>query len=166
MPADRPHVQPPGGSAAQRPAQGMLDTNILIMRRWVDPAELPDEMAISAITLAELSAGPHLVRSDDEQAEYYEHAERARRLDVLQRAENEFDPIPFDSDAARAFGQVTAAVRATGRTPRRRAADLMIASTAIAAGLPLFTTNPDDFAGLAGLLAVIPVTRPQMPKER
>lgn len=167
MPADRPLAPPPSASApAQRPAQGMLDTNILIMRRWVDPAELPDEMAISAITLAELSAGPHLVRSDDEQTEYHEYAERARRLDVLQRAENEFDPIPFDAEAARAFGRVTAAVRAAGRTPRRRVADLMIASTAIAAGLPLFTTDPDDFAGLAGVLAVIPVTRPQVPKER
>lgn len=144
----------------------MLDTNILIMRRWVDPAELPDEMAISAITLAELSAGPHLVRPDHEQAEYHEHTERARRLDVLQRAEHEFDPIPFDSEAARAFGQVTAAVVAAGRAPRRRTADLMIASTAIAAGLPLFTTNPGDFAGLTGLLPVIPVTRPQVPKER
>jgi predicted nucleic acid-binding protein len=166
MPADRPIAQTPGASAAPRPAQGMLDTNILIMRRWVNPAELPDEMAISAITLAELSAGPHLVRSDAEQAEYHEHAERARRLDVLQRAESEFDPIPFDSEAARAFGQVTAAVRAAGRTPRRRAADMLIASTTIAAGLPLFTTNPGDFAGLAGLLSVIPVTRPQVPKER
>ncbi len=106
------------------------------------------------------------MRPDNKQAEYYEHAERARRLDVLQRAENEFDPIPFDTEAARAFGQVTAAVRATGRTPCRRTADLMIASTAIAADLPLFTTNPDDFAGLTGLLAVIPVTRPQVPKER
>jgi predicted nucleic acid-binding protein len=166
MLTDRPFAQAPGANPAQRPAQGMLDTNILIMRRRVDPAELPDEMAISAIALAELSAGPHLVRPDGEQAEYYEHAERARRLDVLQRAENEFDPIPFDSDAARAFGQVTAAVVAAGRTPRRRTADLMIASTAIAAGLPLFTTNPGDFAGLTGLLAVIPVTRPQVPKER
>ena len=166
MPTDRPIARVSGASTAQRPAQGMLDTNILIMRRWVDPAELPDEMAISAITLAELSAGPHLVRPDGEQAEYYEHAERARRLDVLQRAEHEFDPIPFDSEAARAFGQLTAAVVAAGRTPRRRTADLMIASTAIAAGLPLFTTNPSDFAGLAGLLAVVPVTRPQVPKER
>jgi hypothetical protein len=166
MPAERPITQIPDADPAQRPAQGMLDTNILIIRRWVDPAELPDEMAISAITLAELSAGPHLVRPDGEQAEYHEHAERARRLDVLQRAENEFDPIPFDSEAARAFGQVTAAVVAAGRTPRRRTADLMIASTAIAAGLPLFTTSPGDFAGLAGLLAVVPVTHPQVPKER
>jgi predicted nucleic acid-binding protein len=164
MAADRPAAPVPG--AAQRPAQGLLDTNILILRRWVDPAELPDEMAISAITLAELSAGPHLVRPDDHQTEYYEHAERARRLDVLQRAENEFDPIPFDSEAARAFGQVTAAVVAAGRAPRRRTADLMIASTAIAAGLPLFTTNPGDFAGLGGLLSVVGVSRPQVPGER
>jgi predicted nucleic acid-binding protein len=101
-----------------------------------------------------------------EQAGYDEYAERARRVDVLQRAENEFDPIPFDSEAARAFGRVTAAVIAAGRKPRRGTADLMVASTAIAAGLPLFTMNPGDFAGLTDLLAVVPVTRPQMPGER
>lgn len=166
MPTDHPIQEAPGNNTTERHAQGLLDTNILILRRWVDPDELPDEMAISAITLGELSAGPHQVRPDDQQAEYHEHAERARRLDVLQRAENEFDPIPFDADAARAYGRVTAAVIAAGRRPRRRAVDLMIASTAIAAGLPLFTANPGDFAALAGLLAVIPVTRPQVPRER
>ena len=165
MPTDRPS-QPSPGAPTGRPAQGLLDTNILILRRWVDPAELPEEMAISAITLAELSAGPHLVRPDDEQAEYYEHAERAGRLDVLQRAENEFDPIPFDAEAARAFGRVSAAVIAAGRKPRSRTADLMIASTAIAADLPLFTTNPGDFAGLADVLAIVPVTRPQVSPVR
>jgi predicted nucleic acid-binding protein len=77
--------------------QGILDTNILVLRRWVDPGELPDEMAISAITLAELSAGPHQVRRNEDQDAYNEHAERARRLEVLQRAENEFDPVPFDA---------------------------------------------------------------------
>jgi predicted nucleic acid-binding protein len=159
-------LQEAPGDTTRLPPQGLLDTNILILRRWVDPAELPDEMAISAITLAELSAGPHQVRSGSEQAEYQEHAERARRLDVLQRAENEFDPIPFDAEAARAYGRVTAAVIAAGRRARRRTADLMIASTAMAAGLPLFTTNPDDFAGLAALLAIVPVTRPQVPQER
>jgi len=75
------------------PRQGMLDTSILILRRWIDPGELPDEMAISAITLAELSAGPHQVRPASEQDRYDEHAERARRLEILQRAESEFDPI-------------------------------------------------------------------------
>src|SRR6266705_6058462 len=119
-----------------------------------------------AVTLAELSAGPHEVRPDTEQDAYFEAAERARRLDVLQRAEHEFDSIPFDTDAARAYGRVTAAVIAAGRKPRRRAADLMIAATAIAAELPLYTTNPGDFAALAGLLTVVPVTRPQIPPER
>jgi predicted nucleic acid-binding protein len=89
--------------------QGLLDTDIMILRRWIDPAQLPVEMAISAITLAELSAGPHEVRRNDEQTDYEEYAERARRLDVLQRAENEFDPIPFDAEAARIYGRICAA---------------------------------------------------------
>jgi predicted nucleic acid-binding protein len=151
------------GDSHQR---GLLDTNIMILRRWVDPAELPAEMAISAITLAELSAGPHEVRRNEEQSDYDEHTERARRLDVLQRAENEFDPIPFDTEAARIYGRVTAAVIATGRKPRRRIADLMIAAVAIAEDLPLYTTNPDDFAGLGDLLTLVPITQPKVPHER
>lgn len=148
------------------PPQGLLDTNIVILRRWIDPAQLPDEMAISAITLAELSAGPHEVRRNDEQDIYDEHAERARRLEILQRAESEFDPVPFDAEAARIFGRVTAAVIAVGRKRRGRVADLMIAATAIAEGLPLFTTNPGDFTGLDALMRVIPVARPLVPHER
>jgi predicted nucleic acid-binding protein len=144
----------------------MLDTNILILRRWVDPAELPAEMAISAVTLAELSAGPHEVRGSNEQSLYDERAERARRMNVVQRAEADFDPIPFDAEAARIYGQVAAAAIAIGRKPRARVADLMIASTAIAEGLALFTTNPDDFRGLDQLLTVVPVTRPQTSRER
>lgn len=140
--------------------QGLLDTDIMILRKWIDPAELPSEIAISAITLAELSAGPHEVRSNNEQDDYDEHAERARRMDVLQRAENEFDPIPFDAEAARVYGRVCAAVVSAGRKPRRRVADLMIASIAIAEDIPLFTTHPDDFKGLDGLLTVVAVTRP------
>ncbi|MEU5988215.1 PIN domain-containing protein [Spirillospora sp. NPDC047418] len=85
---------------------------------------------------------------------------RERRLDVLQRTENEFDPIPFDVEAARIYGRVCAAVVAAGRRPRRRIADLMIASVAVAEGLPLYTTNPQDFVGLEDLLTVVPVTRP------
>jgi predicted nucleic acid-binding protein len=150
----------------ERHPRGLLDTNIMILRKWVSPDELPAEMAISAITLAELSAGPHEVRRDDEQSDYDEHAERARRLDVLQRAENEFDPISFDAEAARIYGRLTAAVIATGRKPRRRIADLMIASIAIAEDLPLFTTNPADFAGLEHLLTIVPVTRPHIPHQR
>ena len=146
--------------------RGLLDTNIMILRSRIVPEELPDEMAISAVTLAELSDGPHQVRPATEQDAYFEAAERARRLDVLQRAEHEFDPIPFDADAARAYGRVTAAVIGAGRKPRRRAVDLMIAATAIAAELPLYTTNPDDFAGLEHLVTVIQVTRPEVPNER
>ncbi|MGH8827697.1 MAG: type II toxin-antitoxin system VapC family toxin [Jiangellaceae bacterium] len=127
-------------------------------------AAVEPEMAITAITLAELSAGPHEVRRNDEQRDDDEYAERARRLDVLRRAENEFDPIPFDAEAARIFGQVAAAVIAAGRKPRRRTVDLMVAS--IAEELPLFTTNPDDFAGLDGLLTVVPVTRPRVPSTK
>lgn len=149
----------------ERYAQGLLDTNIVILRRWVDSAELPGEMAISAITLAELSAGPHEVRGNDEQDGYDERAERARRLEILQRVENEFDPIPFDAEAARIYGRVAAAVVGAGRKPRRRLADLMIASTAIAEELPLFTTNPKDFAGLDALLTIVPVNRPSPPHE-
>jgi predicted nucleic acid-binding protein len=136
--------------------RGLLDTNILIRRRSIDARSLPDEMAISAVTLAELSAGVHLVDGDDPAA----RDERARRLDVLQRAENEFDAIPFDAEAARAFGRISAAVRAAGRQPRGRIADLMIASVAAAQALPLYTTNPGDFAGLEAILDVLAVNRP------
>ncbi|MFD6528836.1 type II toxin-antitoxin system VapC family toxin [Streptomyces sp. NPDC060184] len=155
MPADRPTYP-----------QGLLDTNVVILRRWVAPDELPDEVAITAITLAELSAGPHEVKRNEEHSGYDEHAERARRLDILQRAENQFSPIPFDAHAARIYGRICAAVISAGRKPRRRVADLMIAAIAVAEDLPLFTTNPDDFKGLDELLTVVPVTRPAPPHER
>ena len=151
---------------AERPRQGLLDTNILVLRRWIDPTELPDEMAISATTLAELSAGPHQVRPKSEQDLYDEHEERARRTEAVQRTESEFDPIPFDAEAARVYGRVAAAVVAAGRKPRRRVADLMIAATAIAEDLPLYTTNPGDYAGLEKLIRVVPVTRPHLPHEK
>lgn len=138
--------------------QGVVDTNILILRDRIDVAELPDEIAISAMTLAELSAGPHQVRSDSR--DYDEHSERGRCIDVLQRAENEFDPIPFDAECARLFGRIVADVIAAGRTPRHRTVDLMIAATAAAELLPLYTTNPDDFKGLDSLVTIVPVTRP------
>jgi predicted nucleic acid-binding protein len=151
--------------SGELPRQGMLDTNILILRRWIDPAELPDEMAISAVTLAELSAGPHEVRRNDDQDLYDEHEERARRTEILQRTESEFDPIPFETGAARAYGRLVAAIVAAGRKPRRRIADLMIAATAIAEELPLFTANPGDYMGLERLVRVVPVTRPSPPHE-
>lgn len=140
--------------------RGLLDTDIVVIRAWIDPVELPDETAITAITLAELSAGPHEVRGNDEQSVYDAPVERARRMDVLQRAEHEFDPIPFDTEAARVHGRVTAAVVAAGRKPRRRALDSMTASIAIAEDLPLYTTNPGDLARLEQLMTVVPVRRP------
>jgi predicted nucleic acid-binding protein len=99
---------------------------------------------------------PGEVRGNDEQSAYDAAVERARRTDVLQRADHEFDPIQFDTEAARVYGRVTAAVIAAGRKPRRRALDLMIASIAIAKELPLYTTNPDDFVGLEQLMTVVP----------
>jgi len=144
--------------SAPRNSRGLLDTNIVILGRWIDPSELPDEMAISAVTLAELSAGPHLVRGDDADA----RAERARRADIVQRAENEFDPLPFDAEAARAFGRISAAVADAGRTPRHRVADLMIAAVAAAQGLPLYTTNPSDYLGVEDLVDIVAVHRPAL----
>jgi len=141
--------------AADR-TRGVVDTNVLILRHWIAPSDLPEELAISAVTLAELSAGVHHVSGDGEDAV----RERARRVDVLQRAESDFDPIPFDANAARRYGQLSAAVLALGRVPRRRVADLMIAATASVLGLPLYTTNPDDYAGLAQWVDVRAVPRP------
>jgi predicted nucleic acid-binding protein len=103
-------------------------------------------MAISALTLAELAAGPHAT-SDP--------AERARRQDRLQRTEATFEPVPFDAEAARAYGSVYSAVASAGRKARGpRAVDLLIAATGVAAGMPLYTRNPADFEGLADLIAV------------
>lgn len=124
--------------------EGLLDTSALLaLRRAQDPSVLPDVVLISAITLAELSVGT-LVATDD--------AERARRLTHVQQAEADFDPIPFDAAAARAFGIVASAYRRSGRKPAARAFDALIAATAIANGLPLYTANPDDFAGIDDLV--------------
>jgi tRNA(fMet)-specific endonuclease VapC len=130
-------------------AEGLLDTSAVIaLPRLRDPLDLPARPMISAVTLAELSVGP-LVAAD--------RAERARRQRVLQRAETDFDPLPFDADAARAFGQVAASMRREGRKAAARTYDAMIAATALANGLPLYTANPRDFTKIEGL-TVIPVT--------
>jgi predicted nucleic acid-binding protein len=120
----------------------MLDTDIVIERRWIDPAQLPDEMANSAITSAELLAGPHQGAGQRPQDTYDELTERARRREILQRAESEFDPAPFDAEAARILGRVTAAVIATRRQPRRPLANTMIAATATAERLPYSPPTP------------------------
>ena len=123
--------------------EGLLDTSVvLVMTRLPVRSVLPEVSLISAITLAELSVGP-LATADPEK--------RARRIVNLQQAEAEFEPIPFDAAAARAYGLVAASLRRAGRKAGARAFDALIAATAIAAGLPLYTCNPGDFAGIDGL---------------
>jgi predicted nucleic acid-binding protein len=136
----------------RHPRRALIDTSVIVDLERVDPGTLPEELAISAVTLAELAAGPHA--TDDP-------AERARRQDHLQTVEATFDVLPLDAAVARAFGRVYAAVAATGRKARgRRALDLLIAATALASDLPLYTRNAADFEGLTALLDVHPVQTP------
>ncbi len=120
--------------------RGLLDTSVVIALESLTPEALPEEPAISAVTLAELAAGPHATDDADE---------RARRQDRLQRVEALLDPLPFDAAAARAYARVYAATRTADRKPRgARAVDLMIAAVALANGLSLFTRNTADFEHL------------------
>jgi len=128
--------------------RGLLDTSVLIDHDLEDPDRLPDESAIAAASLAELAAGPHA--TEDER-------ERARRQDRLHWAAATWDPLPFDGDAARAYGRVYAAVKDAGRTHRRRLADLLIASTAAANRLPVYTRNPSDLEGLEDIVEIFAV---------
>ncbi len=106
---------------------------------------LPDQTAISAITLAELAAGPHAT---------VRLGERGRHQDRLLWARTIWDPLPVDAEVARAYGLIYATVRGHDRKTRRRFADLLIAATALAHDLPLFTRNASDFADLEGLMRV------------
>jgi predicted nucleic acid-binding protein len=133
--------------ADERHRRGLLDTSVVIDIEMLDPSQLPVEVAVSALTMAELAAGPHATTDPEE---------RGRRQDRLQRAEATFDPLPFDTDAARAYGRIFSAVKATGGKARgARAVDLLIVATALAAGLPLYTRNGDDFLALDGLVEVV-----------
>lgn len=136
------------------PGQGILDTSTLILLRDLrDPATLPAEPLITTVTLAELSVGPLVARTD---------AERGARQAHLQQAEADFEPIPFDAAAARAFGRVAACLRRAGRKASARAYDAMIAAIAVARELPVYTCNPGDFDGIDGL-DVVPVPLPDRP---
>jgi predicted nucleic acid-binding protein len=129
-------------------AEGVLDTNVIVALGRYDPAELPETFLITAITLGELSYGPHA--TDDP-------LKRAARVAVLQHVEATFEPLPYDHHAARFYGQLCAAVRASGRQPRPRSSDLMIAATAASNALPLYTANPDDFRACEGWVEIIAV---------
>lgn len=142
---------------AGRSPRGVLDTSTVIqLGQIVDPALLPAEPLITAITLAELSVGP-LVACDE--------SERSARQAHLQQAEADFHPLPFDAPAARAFGQVAASLRHAGRKTAARAYDAMIAATAIANDLPVYTCNPEDFSGIDAL-DVIAVPSVRSPGRR
>jgi len=132
-----------------RPERGILDTSVVIDLEHIDLSRMPRNVAVTSITMAELAAGPHATADPNE---------RARRQDRLQRAEAAFDPIPFDADAARAYGRIYAAVVARGRKARgARAVDLLIAAVAASTNLPLCTRNPGDFDGLDDIVTVVGV---------
>ena len=133
----------------ERHPRGLIDTSVVIGLETTPADHLPAEVAVSAVTMAELAAGPHATNDSEE---------RARRQDRLQRVEASFDPLPFDAGSARAYGRIYSAVVSAGRKARgARAVDLLIAATALGAELPLYTRNPDDFRSLEGLLTVVPV---------
>ena len=126
--------------------RGIIDTSVVIDLGRIDQRDLPPEVAISAVTLAELAAGPHATA---------DAGERARRQDRLQRAEATFESVPVDGAVARAYGRIYAAITAAGRRARgRRAFDLLIAATALAHDLPLYTRNAADFDALEDLIEV------------
>jgi len=134
---------------APRARRGVIDTSVVIDLERLEAAQLPLELAVSAITMAELAAGTHATIDAEE---------RARRQDRLQRAEAAFDPLPFDAGAARAYGRICAAQLDSGRKARdTRAADRLIAATASAADLPIYTRNPEDFQHLQRLVHVVAV---------
>jgi hypothetical protein len=121
----------------------VLDTSALLtVPLLTDGKALPAEPLITAITLAELSAGPHIAQDAEE---------RVRRQLHAQQAEADFTPLPFDADAARAFGRVAADLRQRGRKTSARAFDALIAAVALSRGLPVYTANPRDFDQISGL---------------
>ena len=135
--------------ADQPIARGVIDTSVVIDLERVAAADLPAELAVSAITMAELAAGPHATADPQE---------RARRQDRLQRAEATFEPLPLDAAVSRAYGRLYAAVAEAGRKARgARSLDLLIAATALAFDLPLYTRNPDDFRGTESLIEIVAI---------
>ena len=149
-----PSEEPAPSDAPPPPSRGILDTStVILLARLTDAAKLPDEPLITTVTLAELSVGPLLAR---------DHDERAARQAHLQQAETDFDPLPFDAAAARAFGRVAASLHRAGRKTEARAYDAMIAATAVANDLPVYTCNAANFSGIDDL-EVVAVPSPEHP---
>ncbi|HTR89168.1 MAG TPA: type II toxin-antitoxin system VapC family toxin [Solirubrobacteraceae bacterium] len=139
----------------ERRPKGLLDTSVVIDLESLDPVDLPVELAVSAVTMAELATGPEATRDPEE---------RARRIGLIQHAEDTFDQLPLDIAAARVYGRVYAAVTAAGRKARgRRTLDLLIAAVALSNELPLYTHNVGDFVGLEELIDVVAVPYPDAP---
>jgi len=141
-------------SGAQLPARGVLDTStVILLAQLQDATTLPAEPLITTVTLAELSVGPLVARDQQE---------RSARQAHLQQAEADFEPLAFDAAAARAFGRVAASLRDAGRKSAARAYDAMIAATAIANDLPVYTCNPADFGGIEDLdIVAVPAPHPR-----
>lgn len=129
--------------------RGLIDTSVAVDIGKLDAALFPPEIAVSALTLAELATGPHAV-SDD--------LGRARRQHHLEDVETNFETLPFDPRCARAYGRIYATVVSMGRKPRGRIVDLMIAATALAHDLPLYTRNAKDLRGLEDLIEIVDVS--------
>jgi len=147
---DEPEADESETTMGLPPTRGILDTStVIFLPRLTDVGTLPTEPLITTVTLAELSVGP-LVTNDEQ--------ERAARQAHLQQAETDFDPLPFDAAAARTFGRVAASLRRAGRKTSARTYDAMIAATALANDLPVYTCNPDDFSGIDDLRVIaVPV---------
>jgi len=124
---------------------GVLDTSVVLA---TDLPPLPGELAISAATLAELHFGVLVTQIPAIRAE------RLRRLAILERT---FEPLPIDAGVARNYGLLAAAVVDSGRKPRSRVMDLLIAATARAHGATLYTRNAEDLRGLGDLLEIVEI---------
>ncbi|GAJ81792.1 hypothetical protein NBRGN_043_01020 [Nocardia brasiliensis NBRC 14402] len=133
---------------SERPSSGILDTCTYIDLYELEPVTLPKMPEITTITLAELHQGVAMAKDP------VVRAERSERLGV---AIVEFDPLPFDEDAATRYGTLVALTLATKRDPHPHKMDLMIAAIASSRGLPLFTRNSADFRGLESMVEIVPV---------
>jgi predicted nucleic acid-binding protein len=123
--------------------RAVLDTSVVVA---TDVPPLEGELAVSAVTLAELHFGVLVAKDQNVRAE------RLRRLLLLQRT---FDAVPVDDAVAASYGQLAAAIVEAGRRPRARSMDLLIAATAHAHSARLYTRNAADFVGLEGLVEIV-----------